>query len=202
MLRATSRFCHRVVLFIDSKVVLGAISKGRSSSKLLNAIVRRAAALCFAGGLVLHCVFISTKHNPADWPSRGDITTWPAALRRRIKTTRCASRCPGCGDLPSDHPKHLPKRLRGKQASYRNCCIGAGGGFAYDFDTDTWVPYFRLYARHMNAIDNDRDSPRGIWSELATDDTESGLLDPDDERTADQILVEYLDSIGPDVSAP
>ena len=54
----------------------------------------------------------------------------------------------------------------------------------------------------MNAIDNDRDSPRGIWSELATEDTESGLLDPDDERTADQILVEYLDSIGPDASAP
>ena len=44
VLRATSRFCHRVVLLIDSKVVLGAISKGRSSSKLLNAIVRRAAA--------------------------------------------------------------------------------------------------------------------------------------------------------------
>ena len=49
VLRAKSRFAHRVVLLVDSKVVLGAISKGRSSSKPLNALVRRAAAMCFAG---------------------------------------------------------------------------------------------------------------------------------------------------------
>ena len=66
VLRSTQRFRHRVVLLVDSKVVLGAIAKGRSSSKSLNALVRRAAALCFAGGLVLHCVFIPTKHNPSD----------------------------------------------------------------------------------------------------------------------------------------
>ena len=83
VLRSTSRFRHRVVLLTDSKVVLCAISKGRSSSRSFSALVRLAAALCFAGGIVLHCAFSSTKHNPADWPSRGDRSTWPAELRRR-----------------------------------------------------------------------------------------------------------------------
>ena len=104
VLRCSSRFGHRVVLLVDSKVVLGAIAKGRSSSKPLNAIVRRAAALCFAGGLTLHCVFISTKHNPADWQSRGDASSWPSALRHKTyrKPVRCA--CPGCGLLAEKHP--------------------------------------------------------------------------------------------------
>ena len=45
VLRARTRFRHRVVGLIDSKVVLGAITKGRSSFRLLNALIRRAAAL-------------------------------------------------------------------------------------------------------------------------------------------------------------
>ena len=45
VLRSSKRFRHRLVLLIDSKVALGAIAKGRFSSKPLNALVRRAAAL-------------------------------------------------------------------------------------------------------------------------------------------------------------
>ena len=45
LLRSRQRFGHRVVLLVDSKVTLGVIAKGRSSSKHLNALVRRAAAL-------------------------------------------------------------------------------------------------------------------------------------------------------------
>jgi hypothetical protein len=82
ILRSRHRFGHRVVILIDSKVVIGAVTKGRSSSMALNAVVRRIAALCFAGGLTLHCVFIPTSHNPGDWPSRGGPATWPADLRR------------------------------------------------------------------------------------------------------------------------
>ena len=52
----------------------------------LNALLRRLAALCFVGGLVLHCVFVPTRHSPSDWPSRGTPGTWPAELRRN----RCA----------------------------------------------------------------------------------------------------------------
>ena len=115
VLRSTQRFRHRVVLLVDSKVALGAIAKGRSSSKPLNALVRRAAALCFAGGLVLHCVFIPTKHNPADWPSRGDSTTWPAALRKRQYKKVRPIVCPGCGVFaksPAAPPQAADRKTR------------------------------------------------------------------------------------------
>ena len=151
VLRAKSRFAHRIVLLVDSKVVLGAISKGRSSSKPLNALVRRAAALCFAGGIILHCVFVSTKHNPSDWPSRGDAATWPTALRRRSYRNPLQVKCPGCGFMPIDHPKHLPTRLRGQVGTIHNCCIGPRGGFAFNFDLQVWESYGLLYARRLNA---------------------------------------------------
>ena len=153
VLRSTQRFRHRVVLLVDSKVALGAIAKGRSSSKPLNALVRRAAALCFAGGLVLHCVFIPTKHNPSDWPSRGDATTWPAALRRRLYKVDRPKVCPGCGQLPQNHPLHLPKRARGKQGFFDNCCIGPGGGYAYDYDGCVWVNYSVWHAKHLQQFE-------------------------------------------------
>jgi hypothetical protein len=82
ILRSRKRFCHRIVVLLDSKVVIGAVCKGRSSSIPLNRILRQLASLCFAGGLVLHCIFIPTSHNPADWPSRGGPSSWPAALRQ------------------------------------------------------------------------------------------------------------------------
>ncbi len=89
LLRRRDRFGHRVVVLLDSRVVIGAVAKGRSSSTPLNALLRRLAALCFAGGLVLHCVFIPTAHNPGDWPSRGGPGTWPTELRRaRCKQPR------------------------------------------------------------------------------------------------------------------
>ena len=47
VLRSTRRFRHRILLLVDRKVALGAIAKGRSSSKPLNALVRRAAAFMF-----------------------------------------------------------------------------------------------------------------------------------------------------------
>ena len=170
VLRSSSRFRHRVVLLIDSKVVLGAVAKGRSSSKPLNTLVRRAAALCFAGGLVLHCVFISTKHNPADWPSRGEASSWPAALRQRA-FRRCVNlTCPGCGLHPSKHPQHLPRRLRGQPGSKYNCCAGPAGGFAYDYDIDKWEPYHVWFARYADAMDKLAVHPLGRWKALAAGD--------------------------------
>ena len=64
ILRSRQRFRHKVVVLIDSKVVIGAVAKGRSSSVPLNRILRRLTALCFAGGLVLRCIFVPTSHNP------------------------------------------------------------------------------------------------------------------------------------------
>ena len=166
VVRSAARFRHRVVLLVDSKVVLGAITKGRSSSKALNAIVRKAAALCFAGGIILHVVFISTKHNPSDWPSRGDASTWPAELRKRAYRPKRRSRCPACGVPPEDHPSHLPKLRRGQPASYLNCCAGRFS-YAYDFKAEKWVSYHILYAQHMDGIDKGSDCPKGVWEELA-----------------------------------
>ncbi len=71
ILRTRRHFGHRLVVLLDSKVAIGAVTKGRSSSLPLNRLLRRLAALCFVGGLVLHCVFVPTSHNLADWPSRG-----------------------------------------------------------------------------------------------------------------------------------
>ena len=172
VLRCSSRFSHRVVLLVDSKVVLGAIAKGRSSSKPLNAIVRRAAALCFAGGLTLHCVFISTKHNPADWPSRGDASSWPSALRNRTYRKPVRRVCPGCGLRAESHPQHLPRRLRGQQGSKFNCCHGSGGSFAYDFDDDRWRPAVYWIAKHANDIDEAKENPSGAWRHLLESDSD------------------------------
>ncbi len=51
----------------------------------LNRYLRRLAALCFAGGIVLHCVFVPRARMPADWPSRGGPATWPRELRRSTR---------------------------------------------------------------------------------------------------------------------
>ena len=88
VLRTRRHFGHRLVVLLDSKVAIGAVTKGRSGSLPLNRLVRKLAALCFAGGLVLHCVFVPTSHNPADWPSRGGPASWPRELRGR------GERCP------------------------------------------------------------------------------------------------------------
>ena len=112
LLRSRSRFGHRVVVLIDSRVVIGAVTKGRSFSVPLNAILRRLAALCFAGGLILHCVFVPTSHNPSDWPSRGGPSTWPNELRHsRPKAASRTSRLVGT---------KTKERIRGKD---RRACI-------------------------------------------------------------------------------
>ena len=54
ILRSRARFKHRIVVLLDSMIVIGAVSKGRFCSPMLNAIVRKIASLCFAGGLYLH----------------------------------------------------------------------------------------------------------------------------------------------------
>ena len=163
VLRSKQRFRHRIVLLIDSKVALGAISKGRSSSKPLNALVCRVAAVCFAGGIVLHCVFIPTKHNPADLPSRGDSATWHKKDRPRV--------CPGCGEPPQNHPLHFPKRARGKQGSFDSCCNEPFGGFAYDYVSCEWGGYPVWYAKHLQRFDtySSPTSDRILRSILDTD---------------------------------
>ena len=108
VLRSRDRFCHRLLVLVDSKVVTGAVTKGRSSSVPLSGLLRRLAALCFAGGLLLHCVCVPKSHNPGDWSSRG------LRLPGRRSRLVAVSWCPASGVAAQRHPLHMSKRLRGK----------------------------------------------------------------------------------------
>ena len=57
ILRSKSRFGHRLVILVDGRVVIGAATTGRSSSRCLNRVIRQLTVLCFVGGLVLHLIF-------------------------------------------------------------------------------------------------------------------------------------------------
>jgi hypothetical protein len=60
----------RVVHLTDSQVCQGVLSKGRSSSKVLQRILKRHAALILGSSMVPGYVWVRTADNPADAPSR------------------------------------------------------------------------------------------------------------------------------------
>ena len=71
----------RIVCLCDSRVVVGAFSKGRSSSRQLNFELRKTAACCLLYGLTLDLVWVPTWGNPADAPSRGArLSAWRRQL--------------------------------------------------------------------------------------------------------------------------
>lgn len=55
---------------IDSAAMLGALVKGRSSSKQINARCRKVAVCSFCGGHDPFYVWVPSDDNPADAPSR------------------------------------------------------------------------------------------------------------------------------------
>ena len=73
LLRTRHQHCHRVVILLDSKVLLGAAAKSCSSSRALNRLLRKAAAMVFAGDLYLRLVFVPSSDMPADAPSRAEL---------------------------------------------------------------------------------------------------------------------------------
>ncbi|CAE6913350.1 unnamed protein product [Symbiodinium microadriaticum] len=58
------------VMILDSSCARGALAKGRSSAKLLRPSLRRAAAICVAGGLYPVYAFGPTRLNVSDDPTR------------------------------------------------------------------------------------------------------------------------------------
>lgn len=60
----------RVLVLCDSQVVVGAVTKGRSSSQLLLRRLRYLAAMVLASGLRLTLRWVASADNPADGPSR------------------------------------------------------------------------------------------------------------------------------------
>ena len=93
---------ERLVNGTDSRVALGAIAKGRSSSRQLNRVLRHITARCILGRKHFCQFWVDTKSNPADDPSRG------VALRK-------PERCPP--DL-----KHLLLAQRSRRQN-----VGLGG---------------------------------------------------------------------------
>ena len=71
ILRSRARHGTRLAIIVDSKVLAGAASKGRSSSRL-NRVLRRLAALELAGDLMLMLAVAPSNENPSDVPSRGE----------------------------------------------------------------------------------------------------------------------------------
>jgi ribonuclease HI len=60
----------RLLVLCDSQVVVGAVTKGRSSSQLLLRRLRYLAAMALASGLRLTVRWVASADNPADGPSR------------------------------------------------------------------------------------------------------------------------------------
>ena len=69
--RSPSRRGLRVLHLVDSEVVLGAVSKGRSSSWALNQLVRKVASHSLLWSTTPMMRFVPTYRNCADGPSRG-----------------------------------------------------------------------------------------------------------------------------------
>ena len=76
---------QRILCCVDSRVVLGAVTKGRSSSRKLNHVLRKLAYECLASSLTVDLLWVPSWANPADAPSRHvslddwrrDLPIWP-----------------------------------------------------------------------------------------------------------------------------
>ena len=82
-LKGEKVFAKRILVFLDSRVCVGAVAKGRSSSRSLYAVLRRIAGMLLAQGNMLEVVWVATRTwaNPADAPSRGtSLSKWMANL--------------------------------------------------------------------------------------------------------------------------
>ena len=71
----------RPVIMTDSRVVLGATAKGRSSSRALNGTLRTTLPYVLGGDLYPGGIHLNSDANPADAPSRGRPVPAPSCER-------------------------------------------------------------------------------------------------------------------------
>ena len=82
-LRTTS-FCDtKFLVASDSQVAISILSKCRTSSLRIKSLCRRICSLCLVGGLAPVYIWVQSKHNPADRPSRMVIRTAAKWAKRR-----------------------------------------------------------------------------------------------------------------------
>ena len=65
-----AHFGRRIIFFLDSQSLLGAVVKGRSSSRRLNRLCRKMAAFFLVTQIKPAYIWIPSEFNPADEPSR------------------------------------------------------------------------------------------------------------------------------------
>ena len=65
-----AHFGRRIIFFLDSQSLLGAVVKGRSSSRRLNRLCRKMAAFFLVTQIKSAYIWIPSEFNPADEPSR------------------------------------------------------------------------------------------------------------------------------------
>lgn len=78
----------RAVLLVDSRAAAGAWSKGRSSARNLNRVLRQALGWTLVGQKSIHLVWVRSGSNPSDYPSRckriPDPPSVPSSLTQEI----------------------------------------------------------------------------------------------------------------------
>ena len=91
----------RLLVLVDSRVVLGAVSKGHSCSRAINFLLRKLGFWCLACDIALELVWVPTWANPADAPSRNKpIANWYASVPKLPSTpTAVLASAPALSEL-------------------------------------------------------------------------------------------------------
>ena len=139
--RRTDRGEHDmcIVVCCGSRVVVGALAKGRTSSRSLSVPLRKLCVLCVAYGIQLRVSWVGTKSNPADHPSRnadipqpGPVPDWLQRIYdqepRDLASHGTKKGCPGLSRVTRVPPVQLPpgKRIEEKKPQWRQRFAVAG----------------------------------------------------------------------------
>ena len=142
---------RRLVVGLDSRVLVGAASKGRSSSYLLNGVLRTYTGILLGCRLAVAYPWVETHSNPADHPSRfadipepppmdADLREWIAVARSREHETVAFCQSPGV-DTPSS-PVEAPLQQDHSRPGPAFQQSAADSGLAAVADTMPQAPSF------------------------------------------------------------
>ena len=150
-LRAVRRHGCRMLALIDAKAILAATAKGRSGAQGFKQILRSIAAHLLAGNVLIYPLYIPSKDNPSDAPSRGKrfrrgVKRHSDALGHDANSAQVPL-CPSCGFPPERHPVHLPKHLQGQGLFCRGSTVTTDlprlGFDGHAFRNGCWISYVR-----------------------------------------------------------
>ena len=110
----------RPVVLTDSRVALGAMAKGRSSSAPLNAVMRGMLPYILGGGLYPGMLHVSSEANRADGPSRQGPLTGPT---REVP--------PWVSEVADGEYKRFDAVLAGAAVTIPKTTVDENGKFSY-----------------------------------------------------------------------